>query len=62
MEILGEGLIALGKAVGSIASAIATIYVVGFGTKTFLIYTGRATVDQMKDWFNLGLRREYRKL
>ena len=62
MEILAEGMMALGKAVGSIASAIATIYVVGFGTKTFLIYTGRATVDQTKDWFNLGLRKEYRKL
>ena len=55
--IIGEGLIAIGKAIGGIASAWATIYVVGIGTKTFLIYTGRATADQLKDWFNFGLRR-----
>ena len=55
--IIGEGLIAIGKAIGGIASAYATIYVVGIGTKTFLIYTGRATADQLKDWFNFGLRR-----
>ena len=55
--IIGNGLIAIGKAIGGIASAYATIYVVGIGTKTFLIYTGRATADQLKDWFNFGLRR-----
>ena len=55
--IIGEGLIAIGKAIGGIASAYATIYVVGIGTKTFLIYTGRATADQLKDWFNFGIRR-----
>ena len=55
--IIGNGLIAIGKAIGGIASAWATIYVVEIGTKTFLIYTGRATADQLKDWFNFGLRR-----
>ena len=55
--IIGEGLIAIGKAISGIASAYATIYVVGIGTKAFLIYTGRATADQLKDWFNFGLRR-----
>ena len=55
--IINEGLIAIGKAVSGIASAYATIYVVGIGTKTFLIYTGRATADQLKDWFNFGFRR-----
>ena len=58
MEIIGEGLIAIGKAVSGIASAWATIYVVGIGTKTFLIYTGRATADQLKDWFNFGFKRK----
>lgn len=57
MEILGEGFIAIGKAVSGIASAWATIYVVGIGTKTFLIYTGRATADQLKNWFDFGWRR-----
>ena len=58
MEIIGEGLIAIGKAVSGIASAWAAIYVVGIGTKTFLIYTGRATADQLKDWFNFGFKRK----
>ena len=58
MEIIGDGLIAIGKAVSGIASAWATIYVVGNGTKTFLIYTGRATTDQLKDWFDFGFKRK----
>ena len=58
MEIIGEGLIAVGKAVSGIASAWATIYVVGIGTKTFLIYTGRATADQLKDWFDFRFKRK----
>ena len=58
MDIIGEGLIAIGKAVSGIASAWATIYVMGIGTKTFLIYTGRATADQLKDWFDFGFKRK----
>lgn len=58
MEIIGEGLMAIGKAVSGIASAWATIYVVGIGTKTFLIYTGRATADQLKNWFDFGFRKK----
>ena len=58
MEIIGEGLIAIGKAISGIASAWATIYVMGIGTKTFLIYTGRATADQLKNWFDFGFRRK----
>lgn len=58
MDIIGEGLIAIGKAVSGIASAWATIYVVGIGTKTFLIYTGRATADQLKNWFDFGFKRK----
>ena len=55
--IIGEGLIAIGKAISGVASAWATIYVVGIGTKTFLIYTGRATADQLKNWFDFGIRK-----
>ena len=57
MEIIGEGLIAIGKAIGGIASAWATIYVVGICTKTFLIYTGRATADQLKNWFDFDFKK-----
>ena len=57
MEIIGNGLIAIGKAIASVASAWATIYVVGIGTKTFLIYTRRAKNEELKDWFNFGIGR-----
>lgn len=57
MEIIGEGLIAIGEAISGIASAWATIYIVGIGTKTFLIYSGRATVEQLKDWFDFSFKK-----
>ena len=52
MEIIGEGLKALGSAVGAIATAYAFIYIAGMGAKTFLIYTGKATVEELKNWFD----------
>ena len=55
MEVLGQGLMAIGKAIGAWATAYAFIYVAGIGTKTFLIYTGKAKVDELKDWFKFGL-------
>lgn len=57
MEIIGQGLMAIGKAVGAWATAYGFIYVAGIGTKTFLIYTGRATADQLKDWFDFGFKK-----
>lgn len=58
MEIIGQGLMAIGKAVGAWATAWATIYVVGIGTKTFLIYTGKAKVEELKDWFKFGFGKQ----
>lgn len=55
MEVLGQGLMAIGKAIGAWATAYAFIYVAGIGTKTFLIYTGKVKVDELKDWFKFGL-------
>ena len=52
MEIIGEGLKAIGSAVGAIATAYAFIYSAGIGTKTFLIYTGKATAEELKNWFD----------
>lgn len=52
MEIFGEGLKAIGSAVGAIATAYACIYIAGIGTKTFLIYTGKATAEELKSWFD----------
>ena len=52
MEIIGQGLIAIGKAIGAWASAYATIYVVGILSKTFLIFMDKAKIEDFKDWFN----------
>ena len=57
MEVIGQGLMAIGKAVAAWATAYGFIYVAGIGTKTFLIYTGRATADQLKDWFDFGFKK-----
>ena len=54
MEIIGQGLMAIGKAVAAWATAYGFIYVAGIGTKTFLIYTGRAKVEDLKGWFDFG--------
>ena len=51
MEALGLGLQALGKSIGTCATALAFVYIIGIGCKTFLIYTGKASIDSFKDWF-----------
>ena len=45
---------AIGKAVAAWATAYGFIYVTGIGTKTFLIYTGKAKVEDLKGWFDFG--------
>ena len=57
MEIIDEVLIAIGEAISDIALAWPTIYIVGIRTKTFLIYSGRAIVEQLKDWFDFGFKK-----
>ena len=52
MEVIGSGLAAIGSAIGTIATAYAFIYIAGIGTKTFLIYTGKATAEELKSWFD----------
>ena len=54
MEIIGQGLMAIGKAVAAWATAYGFIYVAGIGTKTFLIYTGKAKVEDLKGRFDFG--------
>lgn len=51
MEAIGLGLQTLGKSIGTCATALAFVYIVGIGCKTFLIYTGKASIDSFKDWF-----------
>lgn len=43
MEVLGQGLMALGSAIGSIAAAFGFIGVAG----TFLVYTDKATFEEI---------------
>ena len=58
MDAIGMGLQAIGKAIGAWATAYAFIYIAGIGTKTFLIYTGKAKIDEMKDWFNFFKKKD----
>lgn len=49
MEALGQGLASLGDAIGFVCIA-------GIAASTFLIYTGKATLEQLKDLFNKDRR------
>ena len=51
MEILASAIAALGKAIGSWATAYAFVYIFGIVSKTFLIYMGKAKVEELKDWY-----------
>lgn len=52
------GLQAIGKVIGTWVAAYAFIYIAGIGTKTLLIYTGKAKMDEMKDWFNFFKKKD----
>ena len=58
MDILGQGLIAIGSAVGAWATAFGFIYIVGIAAKTFLIYMDKAKVEDFKGWFDFGFRKD----
>lgn len=47
MEILGQGFMALGSAIGSIAAAFGFIGVAAIAAGTFLIYMDKATFEEM---------------
>ena len=47
MEVLGQGLMALGSAVGSIAAAFGFICVAGIAAGTFLVYTEKASFEEI---------------
>ena len=46
MEVLGQGLMALSSAVGSIAAAFGFIGVAGIAAGTFLVYTEKASFEE----------------
>lgn len=47
MEILGQGLAAIGNAVGAFATAFGFIGVAAIAAGTFLIYMDKATFEEM---------------
>lgn len=47
MELLGQGLMSLGSAVGAIAAACAVIGVVGIIAGAFLVYTDKTTFEDV---------------
>ena len=56
MEALGQGLEALGDAVGFIGGWIGFVCIVGIAASTFLVYTAKATLEQLEDLFNKDRR------
>ena len=62
MEIIGQGLMAIGEAVKAIAGAFGTIYVTAIIAKTFLIYTEKVESDKMSNWFDFWNWKKGRRL
>ena len=54
MEILASAIVAIGKAISAWATAYAFVYIAGIASKTFLIYTEKAKVDELTNWFDFG--------
>ncbi len=57
MEVLGQGLMAIGNAVGAFATAFGFIGVAGIAAGTFLVYMDKMTVDQLKDILKVVLQK-----
>ena len=57
MEVLGQGLMAIGNAVGAFATAFGLIGVSGIAAATFLVYMDKMTVEQVKDILKQVLQR-----
>lgn len=57
MEVLGQGLAAIGDAIGAFATAFGFIGVAGIAAGTFLVYMDKMTVEQLKDILKTVLQR-----
>lgn len=53
MEVLGQGLMALGSAIGSIAAAFGFIGVAGIAAGTFLVYMDKATFEEISKFVKI---------
>lgn len=60
MEALGQGLASIGDALGTIGGWIGFVCTAGIAASTFLIYTGKITLEQLKDLFNFNKDRRCR--
>lgn len=55
MEVIAAAIAAVGDAIAAWATAYAVIYVAGIGTKTFLIWSEKATAEELKTWFDFKI-------
>lgn len=55
MEIIGEGLIAIGQAISAFAWATALVYIAGIVSKTILVMNGNAKPEDLKSWTDLQI-------
>ena len=55
MEIIGEGLIAIGNAIEAFIWATAFVYVIGIVTKTALVAMDKARPEELKSWTDLQI-------
>lgn len=58
MEIVAAGLEAIGRAIAAVAWSTGLVYIVGLGTKTWLITNKDATPEELKDWFNFFKKKD----
>ena len=57
MEAIGIGLETIGKAIGDVADACASICGIGIIACTFLMFMDKLSIDDIKEFFNK--RRKY---
>lgn len=62
MEAIAGMVKAIAGGATGIAWAIAAIYIVGFCTKTFLLYNDCCEPDDLKDWFKIWRDSKEKKL
>lgn len=53
MEVLGQGLAAIGNAVGAFATAFGFIGVAAIAAGTFLVYTEKATFEELAKFIKI---------
>ena len=62
MEAIAGAISAIAGAAAGIAWAFAAIYIVGFGTKTFLLYNECCKPEDLQDWFKIWRESKGKKL